>query len=135
MPINTDLSARIVLSTESMEWFAMGEASGRRKSLDQADGVATSLVKYTLGSSLNPPLQGQGEEILVLEGALTDGQATYSAGAYLRNPPGPHNPFRTDHGCVLFVKRYPFDSDDTDIVRIDTANSPWVPGLIPADRT
>lgn len=132
--MNADLSTRVVLATESMEWFAPGEAGVWYKSLDQSGGAATSttsLMKYAPGDSLNPPLQGQGEEILVLEGALTDGQTTYSAGAYLRNPPGLSNPFHTAQGCVLFVKRYPFDSDDTDVVRIDTANSSWVPGLVP----
>lgn len=134
MTMNTDLSTRIVLATESMEWLATAEAGGWRKALDQSDGTVThttSLAKYAPGSSLNPPLQGQGEEIIVLEGTLTDGQATYSAGAYLRNPPGSNSLFHTAQGCVLFVKRYPFDSDDTDVVRIDTANSPWVPGLVP----
>lgn len=134
MAINTDISVRVVLVTESMEWSATSEAGGWRELLDQSDGVVTcttSLAKYAPGDSLNPPLQGQGEEIIVLEGALTDGQATYSAGTYLRNPPGSQGLLRTDQGCVLFVKRYPFDSDDTDVVRIDTANSPWVPGLVP----
>lgn len=132
--MNTDLNERVVLTTESMEWLASAEAGGWRKSLDQSDGAVastTTLAKYAPGDSLHIPLQGQGEEILVLEGALMDGQNTYSAGTYLRNPPGSHIPLRTDHGCVLFVKRYPFDSDDTDAVRIDTANSHWVPGLIP----
>lgn len=132
--MNTDLSTRVVLTTESMEWLATTEASGWRKTLDQREGatsIVTSLAKYAAGESFAYPLQGQSEEILVLEGALTGGQNTYSAGAYLRNPPGAHCPLRTDHGCVLFVKRYPFDSDDTDVVRIDTANSPWVPGLVP----
>lgn len=134
MAMNTDLSTRVVLTTESIEWLAATVTGTWRKSLDQIDGAVartTSMVKYAPGDSLNLPLQGQGEEILILEGALTDGQTTYSAGTYLRNPPGSHNPLRTDHGCVLFVKRYPFDSDDTDVVLIDTANSPWVPGLVP----
>ncbi len=132
--MNSDLTSRVVLTTESMEWLATTEASGWRKTLDQREGatsIVTSLAKYAAGESFAYPLQGQGEEILVLEGALTGGQNTYSAGAYLRNPPGAYCPLRTDHGCVLFVKRYPFDSDDTDVVRIDTANSPWVPGLVP----
>lgn len=137
MEMNTDFNARVVLTTESIEWLAIEEAGGWRKALDQRDGAVastTTLAKYAPGDSLHLPLQRQGEEILVLEGALTDGHTTYSAGTYLRNPPGSHNLFRTDHGCVLFVKRYPFDSDDTDLVRIDTANSPWVPGLVPGLR-
>ena len=117
-----------------MQWFATTEAGSWRKPLDQSDGTVastTSMMKYASGNSFDPLPKGQGEEIIVLEGTLTDGQATYSAGTYLRNPPGLSNPFHTDQGCVLFVKRYPFDSDDTDVVRIDTANNTWVPGLVP----
>lgn len=129
--MNTDLSARVVLTTESMEWLTTAETGGWRKSLDQSDGAATSLVRYAPGDAPDPPLQGQGEEVLIVEGALTDGQTTYSAGTYLRNPPGSHNLLRTDQGCVLFLKRYPFDSDDSEVVRIETAKTPWVPGLVP----
>lgn len=133
-PMNTDFSARIVIATESMEWRATTETGCWCKHLDQSDEAAastTNIVKYAPGASLNPHLQNQGEEILVLEGALTDGQTAYSTGVYLRNPPGSHSPLRTDHGCVLFIKRYPFDADDTDVERIDQAASPWVPGLVP----
>ena len=89
-------------------------------------------MKCAPGCAFNPPDHGLGDEILVLDGVLADEQAEYSAGAYLRNPPGAHCALRTDQGCVLFVKRYPFDSADSAVVRIDTANTPWLPGMVPA---
>ena len=117
-----------------MAWLAMAEAGAWRKPLDRDDGAAaseTSLVKGAPGCSFDPPAQGLGEEILVLEGVLADEQSRYSVGAYLRNPPGWHGALRTEEGCVLFVKRYPFEPTDSATVRIDTANTPWLPGLVP----
>jgi len=134
MVMNPDLSKRIVVDTESMAWLATEVAGGWRKPLDRDDGAAvsaTSVVKYGPGCSFDSPAHGLGEEILILEGVLADGQAEYSAGTYLRNPPGSQCALRTDQGCVLFVKRYPFESADSAVVRIDTANSPWRPGLVP----
>ncbi|MBI3432439.1 MAG: cupin domain-containing protein [Hydrogenophilales bacterium] len=134
MGINADLRARVVLDTESMAWLAMAGAGAWRKPLDRNDGAAageTGLVKGAPGCSFDPPVQGVGEEILVLTGELADGEARYSVGTYLRNPPGVHRTLRTDQGCMLFVKRYPFEPTDSAVVRIDTANTPWLPGRVP----
>jgi anti-sigma factor ChrR (cupin superfamily) len=127
-------SVRVVQDTESMEWLATAEAGGWRKPLDREAGAAasaTSMLKCAPGRSFDPLVEGLGEEILVLAGVLADEQAEYAAGAYLRNPPGAHSTLRSDLGCVLFVKRYPFESADSAVVRIDTANAPWLPGLVP----
>ncbi|MGE5318749.1 MAG: cupin domain-containing protein [Hyphomicrobiaceae bacterium] len=132
--MNSDLSARFVLDTESMGWLATAEAGGWRKWLDCVDGAApssTSVVKCAPGGAFEPPGQGLGEEMLVLEGALADERAEYAAGAYLRNPPGAPCTLSTGQGCVVFVKRYPFEPEDSAVVRIDTANRPWLPGLVP----
>ncbi|MHB1084687.1 MAG: cupin domain-containing protein [Thiobacillus sp.] len=134
MVIHSNLSARVVLDTESMTWLATAEVGVWRKSLDQGEGAAassTGVVKCAPGWVANPLVDALGEEILVLAGVLADERAEYSAGAYLRNPPGAHCAFRTDPGCVLFVKRYPFESADVAGVRIDTVNTPWLPGMVP----
>jgi anti-sigma factor ChrR (cupin superfamily) len=89
------------------------------------------MVKCKPGFEFDTPAHGLGEEILVLEGVLADDRAEYSAGTYLRNPPGAQRALRTDRGCVLFVKRYPSEPADSAVVRIDTANTPWRQGLVP----
>lgn len=132
--MNADLSVRVVLDTGSMDWLVTPEAGGGRKPLDGDDGSgagSTSLLKCAPGSALEPLAPGQGEEILVLEGRLADDRAEYSAGTYLRNPPGAQSTLRSEWGCVLFVKRYPFEPADSAGVRIDTANTPWLPGMVP----
>jgi len=132
--MNADLNARVVLDTGSMEWLATAEAETRHKPLDRVEGAAASLtcmVKAAPGFAFDSPDPGLGEEILVLEGVLADERGEYPAGSYLRNPPGARCALHTDQGCVLFVKRYPFESTDSAVVRIDTANTPWLPGLVP----
>ena len=132
--INSDLSVRVVLDTESMAWLPTMEAGGWCKPLDRDDraaGTSTRLEKGAPGHSFDSPAQGMGEEILVLEGVLADGRAEHSAGAYLRNPPGAHCTLRTGQGCVLFIKRYPFEPTDSVVVRVDTANTSWLPGRVP----
>jgi hypothetical protein len=55
--INSDLSARVVLAPESMEWLASAEAGEWRKPLDRNGGAAasaTSMVKCAPGCSFNP---------------------------------------------------------------------------------
>ncbi len=132
--MNADLRARVVLATESMAWLDTAQTGIWRKPLDRDDGAAagtTSLLKCAPECEFDPPDDGLGEEILVLDGALADEEAEYAAGAYLRNPPGSPRAPCTDQGCVLFVKRYPFDSADCAVVRIDTMNARWLPGLVP----
>jgi anti-sigma factor ChrR (cupin superfamily) len=132
--MSADLSARVVLGTDSMAWLDTAEAGVWRKPLDSDDAAAasaTSVLKCAPGYAFNPPDDALGDEILVLDGVLADERAEYAAGAYLRNPPGSPCALRTDQGCVLFVKRYPFDSADSAVVRIDTVAARWLPGLVP----
>ncbi len=50
-------------------------------------------------------------------------------GAYLRNPPcSGHSPF-SEAGCTLFVKLHQVAPGDQATVRIDTASTPWQPGI------
>jgi anti-sigma factor ChrR (cupin superfamily) len=132
--MNTDLNSRVVVDTQSMEWLAT-TAVGERCKLLAGDAAAaastTRMLECAPGATLATPAHGLGEEILVLEGTLADDRAGYSAGAYLRNPPGTQRSLRTSAGCVLFVKRYPFETTDTALVRIDTANTAWRQGLVP----
>jgi len=65
---------------------------------------ATSIVFYEPGSRFKTHTHDWGEEILVLEGVLSDEDGDYPAGTYLMNPTGSsHTPY-SDSGCTLFVK-------------------------------
>ena len=132
--MNEDLSERIVLETKSMEWLVSAEAVMWRKPLDRREGAAASetvMLKCAPGWRLNPLADALGAEILVLEGALADAHGTYGKGAYLRNPPGAQATLRSDQGCVLFVKHYPFNQSDVDGVRLEMLDTSWLPGMVP----
>jgi len=130
MLIHADLTERAVVDTKAQPWVGSPLPGVQRKMLER-DGEevarATSLVRYTSGSSFAAHEQGGGEEFLVLEGVFSDERGDYPAGTYVRNPPGSrHRPFSRD-GCMLFVKLRQMAPDDGAHVVIDTATSAWEP--------
>jgi anti-sigma factor ChrR (cupin superfamily) len=131
--MHADVNARALVETQAVPWLATADGEGACKPLDSLEAGAgtTTLVRATAGAVFAPPDGVQGEEILVLDGTLTDLRGVWSAGAYLRNPPGAAMALHSETGCVLFIKRYAFDPDDTAVVRLDTASTQWLPGLVP----
>ena len=131
MLLNTDISRRVVIDTETEPWLDSPlPGVGRRMLERDGDEVAraTSIVRYAPGSRFSEHSHGLGEEFLVLEGVFSDEHGDYPAGTYVRNPPGSsHRPCSRD-GCTLFVKLRQMDPEDRRFVRIDTAGAPWSPG-------
>lgn len=134
MNLNDDFAQRVVSYAANAVWAPSPQPRVERRLLDRVgDEVAraTSIVRYQPGASFARHLHGGGEEILVLEGVLSDEQGDYPAGTYLRNPPGSsHAPFSRE-GCVLFVKLWQFATLDSERVRIDTRSEAWQPGSGP----
>lgn len=131
MLINADLGRRAVVETANLPWIESPMPGVARKMLER-DGEevarATSLVRYAAGSRFERHEHGGGEEILVLDGTLSDEQGDYPCGTYIRNPPGSsHAPFSRS-GCTLFVKLRQFAADDAKRVVIDTKASAWQAG-------
>jgi len=134
MEIHNNFGERIVLHTEELVWQASPAPGVMRKYLDRVgDEVAraSSIVRYEPGTSFAQHAHDGGEEILVLDGRFSDENGDYSAGMYLRNPPGSqHAPFSKD-GCTLFVKLRQFEQADNQELRINTRTSDWYPGMVP----
>ena len=134
MDLNSDFNQRVVQNARDAVWTASPLPGVDRRMLDRIGAEvarATSIVRYAAGSHFDRHVHEGGEEILVLHGVFSDENGDYSAGAYLRNPPGTsHAPFSRD-GCTLFVKLWQFAADDTQPVRIDTSTAAWHPGLVP----
>lgn len=62
------------------------------------------LSRYAPGARFPHHDHPGGEEVLVIEGRLHDGQGEYGPGSWLRCPPGSdHTPW-SDEGCLLYVK-------------------------------
>lgn len=131
--MHADLKQRVMVDTQTLPWLTTADGEGACKPLDSlaAGAGTTSLIRAKAGAVFAPPGGVMGVEMLVLDGALTDARGMYSAGAYLRDPPGVETDLRTETGCVVFVKHYPFDAEDTAVMRIDTASAQWLPGLVP----
>jgi anti-sigma factor ChrR (cupin superfamily) len=129
--LNMDFDKRVAIDTSRRDWEPSPMPGVWRKPLAREEaerGHTTSLVRFDPDSYFSRHEHPQGEEILVLEGTFSDEHGDYGPGTYFRNPPGSgHTPF-SKNGCVLLVKLDQFASDDTDPVRINTLDTPWLPG-------
>lgn len=129
--LHMNFNERVVVDTAAQPWQPSPMPGVWRKRLARADeesGHATSLVRYDAGSRFSAHEHPGGEEILVLDGIFSDETGDYGPGSYLRNPPGTrHAPFSRD-GCTLFVKLHQFAAGDTETVRINTQQTPWLAG-------
>jgi anti-sigma factor ChrR (cupin superfamily) len=98
----------------------------------EADELArtTAILKYAPGMRLNPHVHEHGQEMLVLDGHISDEHGTYGRGTFIKNPPGSVNVLSSDDGCTLFVKRGHLDALDLGRAVVDTVNADWRPGLV-----
>lgn len=130
--LNMDFSRRLVIETGEMPWQQSPAKGVWRKPLEREakeSGHTTSIVKYEAGSKFSEHPHPLGEEIFVLDGVFSDETGDFGPGTYIRNPPGSaHAPFSLE-GCVIMVKLNQFSHADTKQVRIDTRETPWLPGL------
>ena len=131
--LNADWRQAVAIHSAALSWVASPAPGVERRLLERQGGEvarATSLVRYAPGSRFAQHGHGGGEELLVLEGTLSDEQGHYSVGTYLRNPPGSaHAPFSAS-GCTLLVKLQQMHSLDQQRVVIDTRTATWHPGLV-----
>ncbi|MBD2461899.1 cupin domain-containing protein [Oscillatoria sp. FACHB-1407] len=133
MELHADLNERAIAFSEDIPWIDSPMPGVQRRMLER-DGAevarATSIVRYAPGSHFSPHTHGGGEEFLVLEGVFSDEHGDYPTGTYIRNPVGStHTPSSQD-GCTILVKLWQMHPDDQQRVAVDTARSPWLPGLV-----
>jgi anti-sigma factor ChrR (cupin superfamily) len=133
LKLNADFSARVVCHSAELPWVASPMAGVQRKLLERQGGevaLATSIVRYEPQARFERHVHDHGEEILVLEGVLTDEFGSYGPGTYLKNPPGSAHVPSSEPGCTLFVKLRHLMDGDTERVLVDTAHSPWFAGMV-----
>ncbi|WP_434687929.1 cupin domain-containing protein [Pseudanabaena minima] len=133
MKLHADLSQRVVIESESLDWVDSPMIGVQRRMLER-DGEevarATSIVRYAPDCHFSAHTHGGGEEFLVLEGIFSDEYGDYPAGTYIRNPVGStHTPFSKE-GCTILVKLWQMHPDDQQRVAIATKESPWANGLV-----
>ncbi len=130
--LNMDFNERAVLDTSAMDWQPSPAGGVLRKPLAREEaerGHATSIVRYEPGARFARHEHPLGEEILVLDGTFSDETGDYGPGSYLRNPPGSGHAPCSENGCTLFVKLHQMSPEDQAVVRVDTRNTAWQPGI------
>lgn len=134
MRIHADPQLRAVVYSEQLPWMRSPLPGVERRMLER-DGAerarATSIVRYAAGARFDEHVHELGEEILVLDGTLSDEHGSYAAGTYLHNPPGSAHAPWSDTGCVLWVKLRHMRADDSRRSVVSTADARWRPGLVP----
>jgi anti-sigma factor ChrR (cupin superfamily) len=131
--LNADLLQRYVVNGNTLPWQASPSPLVHHKLLEQIGGEVartTSIVRYDAGAKFNLREHGLGEEILVLDGTLSDEFGDYGPGTYLKNPSGSSDASYSGDGCTLFVKLRHFSPDDREKVVVHTRQSPWFRGLV-----
>ena len=131
--LNGDLSARVCVDTQTLEWSASPSGTVWRKRVHLVgppeSGQVTSVVRYEAGAKFPSHDHPGGEEILVLEGVFSDEHGDWPAGTYLLNPEGfTHSPF-SKGGCTLFVKLRQYPGTDRQHVATATADMSWQPSV------
>ena len=134
MYLNADDSQRVALNHNTLDWLKSPQTGVERRLLERTGyevAKATSVVRYQPGARFDSHTHEFGEEILVLEGALSDEHGDYPAGTYVMNPPGSSHAPRSDSGCVLFVKLRHLDIEQQHREIIDTRAADWCQGMVP----
>ncbi|MBU3719562.1 MAG: cupin [Burkholderiaceae bacterium] len=133
MNLHADFNERVVVNHHELSWTSSPEPGVMRRLLErQGDEVAraTSIVKYGPGAQFSRHGHDHGEEILVLDGVLSDETGDYPAGSYIMNPPGSaHAPYSAT-GCTLFVKLRHLGAEQIEREVVHTATAPWLQGLV-----
>jgi anti-sigma factor ChrR (cupin superfamily) len=131
--LHDDWTMRCMVNSNDAPWMPVASPRGQQLLLERCEGEdapATFIVRYAPGASITAPPLAMGDEILVLDGILSDETGDHGAGVYIRNPPGSrHAPF-TEQGCMIFVKWREQDPMDSERIVVDTRTADWRPGLV-----
>jgi len=133
MKINSDISKRVAIQQSTLPWVESPWAGIQVRTLEHGDeeaARATAIVKLPPGSRIASCTRDLGEEIVVLDGVLTDGFGSYGKGSYVKNPRGSAHACESASGCMLFVKRHHLEMDDDRRIVVDSATMPWYQGLV-----
>ncbi len=133
--LNGNMAARVVLSTQTMEWQSSPSGTVWRKRLHLVGtaeaGQVTSIVRYDQNAQFPIHDHPNGEEILVLDGVFSDEHGDWPKGTYLLNPEGfRHAPF-SKPGCLLFVKLRQYSGNQRHHVALQTEDMPWMESTTP----
>ena len=129
--INEDMTQRVVIDTNAMDWQSSPSPTVWRKRLHHSgtaeSGPVTSIVRYDPGSAFAAHEHPDGEEIFVLEGVFSDEAGDYPAGTYILNPEGFSHAPHSKEGCIIFVKLRQYGGTDRPQSRSNTNDRAFEP--------
>jgi anti-sigma factor ChrR (cupin superfamily) len=97
--------AVVRIDTNGAEWFRPEGISGAEiLRLHEFGDESVVMVRLTPDAPAIDHDHPKGEEILVLEGSLTDENGHYPKGTWIRSPAGNRHAPYTETGCTLWVK-------------------------------
>lgn len=97
----------VVVDTHKLAWEPSTTPDVAHKALYRQDGFSDliRLERWAPGADPGSVSYEDGAELFVLEGEFADEEGAYSAGWWLRLPPGSEHHPRSAGGCTLYVKR------------------------------
>jgi len=100
-----DDERRVVIdTTDPAAWSPASQNGLSRVALHRHGEERVALVRFAPGARLPQDPHPGGEEVLVLDGVLSDEAGDYPKGTWVRDPPGgAHAPFSAG-GCLIYVK-------------------------------
>jgi hypothetical protein len=122
--VRTDLAEPACVTPAEFDWVDSPVPGIMRMMLERSgdeEAVATSLVRFAPGASFPHHAHPHGEEFVVLDGDFRDETGCFTAGRYLRHPPGTSHAPLSQNGCVIFVRLRQFDADDRRLVDVNLA--------------
>jgi len=102
-----DETRRVVIDTNSNDWQP-GTAPGHsvQALFSSPDGTErVTLERLDRGAGTYPEGRNEGEEILLLEGDLSDGLGSYRSGTWIRSPASAEKPLHSTSGALFWRKR------------------------------
>jgi len=130
-PVNADPRQCAVVDTNAMPWEQTGHRGVLRKTLelvnDPKKGRETSLLKFEPGAALPAETLADRLDLLVIEGTLRDGEASYGPEAFVRLAPGERFAPSSPRGCVIYAKwRVPIRPGASGRTVIDARSAQWL---------
>ncbi len=94
----------VIIDTRAATWSAVSSSGLSRLILHKHGNEKVELVRFEPNARVPSDPHPGGEEVLVLEGVLSDEAGDYPGGVWLRDPPGSFHAPYSEKGCVIYVK-------------------------------
>jgi len=106
----TDTQRRCINLADSSLWLPGPVDKTEVMPLHMHNGNNSMLIRWLGEVSFKPRLDPLGEEVLVIEGSLSDEHGNYSAGSWIRNPVASWQSWSGKAGTVIYYKNGHFGS-------------------------